>query len=51
VYDTTTDRCFYIPAAELGAGRSRLHLRLVPPSYNRRKDVRLADDYADMPAA
>ena len=51
VYDTTTDRCFYIPAAELGGGRSRIHLRLVPPSYDRQKDVRLADDYADLPAA
>ena len=51
VYDATTDRCFYVPASELGEGRTRLHLRLVPPSYNRRKDVRLASDYANLPAA
>jgi hypothetical protein len=45
VYDATTRRCFYVPARELGDGRRRLHLRLVPPSYNRRKDVRFAADY------
>src|SRR5881398_332372 len=28
VYDATTDRCFYVPAAELGEGMSILHLRL-----------------------
>ena len=51
VYDSTTDRCFYIPAAELRDGRSSISLRLVPPSYGRRKDVRLADDYAELRAA
>ncbi|MGH2945347.1 MAG: group I intron-associated PD-(D/E)XK endonuclease [Solirubrobacteraceae bacterium] len=51
VYDSTTDRCFYVPASELGEGRYRLSLRLVPPSYRRLKDVRLADTYADLPAA
>ncbi len=30
VYDSTTDRCFYVPATELGHGRSMLHLRLEP---------------------
>jgi hypothetical protein len=51
VYDASTDRCFYIPAAELGGGRSSISLRLVPPSYGRRKDVRLAEDYANLLAA
>ena len=51
VYDATTGRCFYVPARELGDGRSRVHLPLVPPSYNRRKDVRDADDYETLPDA
>jgi len=46
VYDSKTHRCFYVPARELGDGRTRLHLRLVPCSYNRTKDVRSASDYA-----
>ena len=50
VYDRTTDRCFYVPASELGDGRIRLHLRLVPPSYRRRKDVRMASDYELLPS-
>jgi PD-(D/E)XK endonuclease len=51
VYDATTGRCFYVPARELGDGRRRLHLRLVAPSYNRRKDVRFAADYETLPEA
>lgn len=30
VYDGTSSRCYYVPAAELGSGRSVLHLRLRP---------------------
>jgi PD-(D/E)XK endonuclease len=30
VYDATTDRCYYVPSGELGAGMSMLHLRLKP---------------------
>jgi hypothetical protein len=45
IWDSTTERCFYIPAKVLGQGRTRLHLRLVPPSYNRRKDIRMAEEY------
>src|SRR6476659_5397250 len=30
VYDVTSECCYYIPATELGAGRSILHLRLTP---------------------
>ncbi len=30
VYDVTSDRCYYLPAAELGTGRSTLNLRLKP---------------------
>jgi hypothetical protein len=31
VYDRGTDRCYYIPASELGNGRRELLLRLTPP--------------------
>lgn len=46
VYDVTTDRCFYVPASELGAGRSRLHLRLTSPRNGQRAGIRFADDYS-----
>ena len=46
VYDRTTGRCFYVPAAELGVGRSQLHLRLTPAKNNQRTGIRFADDYA-----
>ena len=36
VYDPTTDRCYYIPAAELADGRRQLILRLTPPRNNQR---------------
>ena len=48
VYDATSDRCFYIPAHELGEnGRSLIHLRLVPARSGRLKGIRMADEYAD----
>ena len=48
VYDRTTDRCYYVPAAELGDGRRELRLRLTPAKNNQRARVRLAADYLDM---
>jgi PD-(D/E)XK endonuclease len=46
VFDVTTDRCYYVPAAELGpAGRSLLHLRLQPTRSGRRQGIRHAADY------
>jgi hypothetical protein len=48
VYDTTTDRCFYIPASELGHGMSMLHLRLVPPLNGQRVGIRNVEDYCDI---
>ncbi len=47
VYDSTTDRCFYLPASELRDGRSRLHLRLTPARNNQRVGIRRADDYSE----
>ena len=47
-YDSTTDQCFYIPAAELGAGRSMLHLRLGPTRNGQVARIRNAHDYLDL---
>ena len=47
VYDHGTKRCYYLPASELGDGRSALHLRLTAARNNQRLGVRLASDYLD----
>jgi hypothetical protein len=47
VYDATTKRCFYIPSAELGAGRSILHLRLREAKNCQRRGIRFAEDYCE----
>ena len=41
--------CYYIPAAELGAGRFTITLRLGPTRNNQRIGVRMAADYAALP--
>lgn len=45
VYDATTDRCYYIPAAQLGDGMRMMHLRLVPTRNNQVSGIRRAEDY------
>ena len=45
VYDATSDRCYYIPARELGAGRDHMTLRLTPARNNQHVGVRMADGY------
>jgi hypothetical protein len=45
VYDATSDRCFYVPAQELGDGRSAMHLRLKPARNGQIKGTRSAEDY------
>jgi hypothetical protein len=45
VWEPSLDRCFYIPAAELGAGMNMLHLRLVPPLNNQMRRIRPAEQY------
>jgi hypothetical protein len=45
VYDHTSSCCYYIPAKELGNGRSSIHLRLVPAKNGQRIGTRLAQDY------
>jgi hypothetical protein len=47
VYDDTSECCYYIPAAELGAGRSTLCLRLTPARNGQRVGTRPAEDYLD----
>lgn len=45
VYDATTEGIFYIPACELGDGRTILHLRLTPARNHQRLGVRMAEAY------
>lgn len=45
VWDRTVDRCFYVPAAELGEGMNRVHLRLAPPLNGQVQGIRVAENY------
>jgi hypothetical protein len=45
VYDRTSERCYYIPASELGEGRSILHLRLEPALNKQYIGTRPAEKY------
>jgi hypothetical protein len=45
VYDATTDKVFYVPAAELGLGMSELTLRFTPTLNGQVRRVRLAERY------
>jgi hypothetical protein len=45
VYDRFTDRCYYIPAAELGEGKSLIHLRLTPARNGQRDGINFAEGY------
>jgi hypothetical protein len=45
VYDATTQKIVYVPAAELGEGMSTLTLRLEPARNNQRLRIRMAHDY------
>jgi PD-(D/E)XK endonuclease len=47
-YDASSGRCFYVPAAELGAGRSTITLRLTPARNAQIAGVRLADAYTSI---
>jgi hypothetical protein len=46
VYDATTSRCFYVPAAELGVGMDLIHLRLTEAKNGQKRGIRFADDYS-----
>ena len=45
VWDRSTDRCFYVPAAELGQGMRVMHLRLSPCLNGQLRGIRHAEDY------
>jgi hypothetical protein len=49
VYDRTSDRCYYIHAAELGSGRAMIHLRLSETRNGQRAGIRFAKDFEDFP--
>jgi hypothetical protein len=48
VWDATMDRCYYIPADELGNGMTEVSLRLVPTANSQLRRVRMATEYADI---
>jgi hypothetical protein len=48
IYDRTTERCFYLPASELGAGRSTLSLRLTATRNGQTARVRYAEHYTSL---
>jgi PD-(D/E)XK endonuclease len=47
VYDASTERCFYVPAAELGEGRWSISLRLRETKNGQSDGIRYARAYAD----
>jgi PD-(D/E)XK endonuclease len=48
IYDANTERCYYIPATELGEGMNMMHLRLMPTRNNQRRRVRAANRYLEI---
>jgi hypothetical protein len=48
VYDATSDRCYYVPAVELGEGMNMMHLRLAPTRNNQHRRVRPANAYLEI---
>ena len=46
-YDCTTERCYYLPSRELGAGRAMLTLRLQLARNGQRIGIRDAEDYTE----
>jgi hypothetical protein len=45
VWDASVDRCFYVPAAELGSGMNVLSLRLTPSLNGQVRGIRFAERY------
>jgi hypothetical protein len=48
VYDVTTERCYYVPATELGDGMNMLNLRLVAARNNQHRRIRFASSYLEI---
>lgn len=51
VYDRTSDRCYYVPAAELGQGRNIMHIRLTESLNNQRERIHFAENYLSLEVA
>ena len=45
VWDCVLDRCFYVPATELGKGMNNLHIALRTPLNNQNAGIRFAEMY------
>src|SRR4051812_45954202 len=45
IFDATTERCYYVPASHLGAGRHMMHLRLMPARSGRKQGINWAEDF------
>jgi PD-(D/E)XK endonuclease len=45
VWDAGLDRCFYVPASELGPGMNLFSLRLTPSRNGQVRGIRLAEGY------
>jgi hypothetical protein len=45
LWDPNADRCYYVPAAELGAGMREVRLRLVPTRNGQLRRIRPAERY------
>ena len=48
IHDATTARCYYLPAALLGTGRTMLHLRVGPTANNQVVGTRWASDFTEI---
>jgi hypothetical protein len=48
MWDASLDRCFYVPAAELGGGMNLLTLRLTPSRNNQVRGIRPAERYTSI---
>jgi hypothetical protein len=48
IWDAALERCFYVPARELGAGMWVLSLRLGPTRNNQRRGIRPAEQYTSI---
>jgi hypothetical protein len=48
VWDATLDRCYYVPAADLGDGMTELRLRVVPARNGQMRRIRPAERYSNI---
>jgi hypothetical protein len=48
VWEPVLDRCFYVPASELGTGMNHLALRLTPTRNGQVRRIRLAEHYTSI---